>query len=140
MDIETTEKKIKCVVVTPERAVLDASVDFVAVPMFDGELGVLPGRAPLIGRLGYGELRIRQGPAIHRYFIDGGFVQIRADVVTLLTARAIPAEEIKLPAAEQALGAAQKITTTPEEQEAQYKAQQRARAQIRLAHKTTADV
>ena len=46
-------------VVTPERALLDEPADFVALPMYDGELGVLPGRAPLIGRLGYGELRIR---------------------------------------------------------------------------------
>ena len=48
-------------VVTPEKAVLDEVADFVAVPMFDGELGVEPGRLPLIGRLGYGELRIRRG-------------------------------------------------------------------------------
>ena len=52
---------LQCVVVTPERAFLDAKADFVALPMFDGELGVLPGRTALIGRLGYGELRIRDG-------------------------------------------------------------------------------
>ena len=50
-------KKLQCVVVTPERAVLDEPADFVVLPLYDGELGVLPGRAPLIGRLGYGELR-----------------------------------------------------------------------------------
>ena len=53
------DQTIQCVVVTPERAVLDQAVDFVALPLYDGELGVLPGRAPLVGRLGYGELRIR---------------------------------------------------------------------------------
>ena len=57
----TAEKVLHCVVVTPERALLDEPADFVALPMYDGELGVLPGRAPLIGRLGYGELRIRRG-------------------------------------------------------------------------------
>ena len=75
-------------VVTPERAVLDEAVDFVALPMYDGELGVLPGRAPLIGRLGYGELRIRRGEETQRFFIDGGFAQVRANVVTVLTPRA----------------------------------------------------
>ena len=54
-------EQLRCVVVTPERAVLDEPADFVALPMYDGELGVLPGRAPLIGRLGCGELRIRRG-------------------------------------------------------------------------------
>jgi len=36
---------------------------------------VLPGRAPLIGRLGYGELRIRRGDKLDRLYIDGGFAQ-----------------------------------------------------------------
>ena len=33
---------LQCVVVTPERAVLDEPADFVALPMYDGELGILP--------------------------------------------------------------------------------------------------
>src|SRR5438034_7039326 len=88
------DRTVQCVVVTPERAVLDEAVDFVALPMYDGELGVLPKRAPLIGRLGYGELRTKKGEITQRFFIDGGFAQVRADVVTVLTAQAIPAEEI----------------------------------------------
>ncbi|MBI3409287.1 MAG: ATP synthase F1 subunit epsilon [Planctomycetes bacterium] len=139
MDIETTGKSLKCIIVTPERAVLDQTVDFVAVPMVDGELGVLPSRAPLIGRLGYGELRTQDGKNIQRFYIDGGFVQIRSDVVTVLTPKAIPAEQIKLAAAEEALKAAQGIAGTPEAQEAQSKSQQRARAQIRIASKTPAE-
>ena len=51
----SAEKSLHCVVVTPERAVVDETADFVVLPMLDGELGVLPGRAPLIGRLGFGE-------------------------------------------------------------------------------------
>src|SRR5580658_1053309 len=97
------DKTLQCVVVTPERAVLDETIDFVALPMFDGELGVLPGRAPLIGRLGFGELRTVVGQTVHRYYIDGGFAQILGNVVTVLTPQAIPAEEIKLASAEEAL-------------------------------------
>ncbi len=37
---------LQCVVVTPERTLLDEPVQFVALPLHDGELGVLPGRAP----------------------------------------------------------------------------------------------
>jgi F-type H+-transporting ATPase subunit epsilon len=133
------EPSLKCVVVTPEKAVLDETVDFVALPMYDGELGVLPGRAPLIGRLGYGELRIVQGKVTRRFFVDGGFAQIRANVVTVLTSRAIPISELKVDAAEQALQTAQKPTTTPEAQEQQLKAQARARAQLRLARRAAAE-
>ena len=48
--------RVECVVVTPERTLFDELVEFVALPLYDGELGVLPGHSPLIGRLGYGEL------------------------------------------------------------------------------------
>jgi F-type H+-transporting ATPase subunit epsilon len=87
-------KKLQCVVVTPEKTVFDQKVDFVALPLFDGELGVLPGRTPLIGRLGYGELRTRTDESIQRYYVDGGFAQIRDNVITVLTNRAQSAETI----------------------------------------------
>ncbi len=134
-----THRGVRCVVVTPERAVLDEEADFVAVPMYDGELGVEPGRLPLIGRLGYGELRIRRGGVAHRYYVDGGFVQVRADVVTVLTARAVAAGAIKIEAARAALEAAHRVATTPAAQEAQLKDQERARAQLRIAAKTQQD-
>ena len=58
----TSSPRLRVVVVTPEQTVLDAPTDFVALPLYDGELGVAPGHAPMIGRLGYGELRIGHEP------------------------------------------------------------------------------
>lgn len=81
---------LRVVVVTPEQTVLDATTDFVALPLYDGELGVAPSHAPMIGRLGYGELRIGHGGG-QRYYVDGGFVQVVDNVVSVLTNRAIPA-------------------------------------------------
>jgi len=132
---EAHGKQVQCVVVTPEKAVLDEAVDFVALPMYDGELGVLPGRAPLIGRLGPGELRTRRGEQTHRYYIDGGFAQVRADVVTVLTPRAVPAAEINVAAAEHNLAEAKKPAPKGEAPEVKLKAQEKARAQIRVARK-----
>jgi F-type H+-transporting ATPase subunit epsilon len=129
----TTSRLLQCIVVTPERAVLDEAADFVALPMYDGELGVLPGRAALIGRLGYGELRTRHGTQTKRFFVDGGFAQVRENVVTVLTPRAMKAEEINTEAANRALAEAMTPAPTPEAQEAQLRAQVRARAQIRVA-------
>jgi F-type H+-transporting ATPase subunit epsilon len=133
--MEPTGKSLRCVIVTPERAVLDEPADFVALPMYDGELGVLPGRAPLIGRLGYGELRTQRAGQTRRFFVDSGFAQVRSNVVTVLTPRAIPAEEIDRSAARQALEEAMRPASTPESQEAQLKAQERARAQLRVAER-----
>ncbi len=82
--------RIQCVVVTPERTLFDELVESVVLPLLDGELGILPGRSPLLGRLGYGELRTRSGAGAQRYFVDGGFAQVRDNVVTVLTNRAIP--------------------------------------------------
>src|SRR5436853_2854383 len=104
----TPHGTLQCVVVTPERALVDEPADFVALPMYDGELGVLPARAPLIGRLGYGELRIREGNNTERLFVDGGFVQVQANVITVLTPRAKLANEINLTQAEHDLEAALK--------------------------------
>jgi F-type H+-transporting ATPase subunit epsilon len=129
----TTSRLLQCVVVTPERAVLDDHFDAVVLPMYDGELGVLPGRAALIGRLGYGELRTTKGTGTARYFVDGGFAEVRENVVTVLTPRAIKAEEINAEAANRALREALAPATTPEGQEAKLRAQARARAQIRVA-------
>ena len=133
-------KSIQCVVVTPERAVLDEKCTFAALPLYDGELGVLPGRLPLIGRLGFGELRLTTSTGAHLYYIDGGFVQVRENVVTILTPRALKAGDIKIPAAEQALKDAQKPAASAEGIEASLKAQERARAQIRIAKKEGASL
>lgn len=88
-------KSLKLVVVTPEKAVLEGTAEMVVLPMFDGELGVLPGRAAMVGQLGPGELRFKNGEHYDRYFIDGGFVQVRSDAVTVLTATAKKTGDIK---------------------------------------------
>ncbi len=129
----TVAKQLRCVVVTPERAVLDEPADFVALPLYDGELGILPGRLPLIGRLGFGELRLVQGQQTKRYYVDGGFAQVRDNVVTLLTPRALAAAEIRADQAQATLAALPALTTTPEAQATQERQRERARAQLRIA-------
>jgi F-type H+-transporting ATPase subunit epsilon len=138
--VATLSRDLKCVVVTPERALLDVHADSVVLPMYDGELGVLPGRAPLVGRLGFGELRIRQGDRVQYFYVDGGFAQVQANTVTVLTARAFRADEIRPDAARQALiqaEEAQKLASGAEAQEAQRVAQQKAREQLRVARRRT---
>src|SRR5262245_27639989 len=132
----TSGKKIKCVVVTPERAVLDEPADFVALPMFDGELGVLPGRRAMIGRLGIGELRVKNGDRVKHLFIDGGFAQIRGDVVTVLTQKALSADEIKPDAVITEVEAASALPArTPHAMEEKARSQQRARVKQRIIGK-----
>jgi F-type H+-transporting ATPase subunit epsilon len=125
---------LSCVIVTPETTAFDEPVEFVAVPLYDGELGVLPGRAPLIGRLGYGELRIQQGSRTLHYYIDGGFVQVADNVVSILTNRAIPAERVDAAAAEEQLRSAiNRHAPTDLDQQQREREIAQARAQLRVA-------
>jgi F-type H+-transporting ATPase subunit epsilon len=94
--------QVRCIVVTPEKAVVDDYAELVVLPMIDGELGVLHGRAPLLGRLGAGELRLKSNSTVKRFFVEAGFVQVKSNVVTVLTARAEPAEKITADVAAQA--------------------------------------
>lgn len=81
-------------VITPEQQVLETPAESVVLPAHDGELGVLPQRAPLMCELGIGQLRYTQGATGRRLFIDGGFAQVFDDHVTVLTSRALPAEQV----------------------------------------------
>jgi F-type H+-transporting ATPase subunit epsilon len=102
--IATTE--LRLVLVTPEKTLLDQPVKSLRFPLFDGQIGVLPGRAPLVGRLGVGELKFDLASGSERYFIEGGFAQIKGSVVTLLTSRAIPVSAIDVEKAKGDLSAA----------------------------------
>jgi F-type H+-transporting ATPase subunit epsilon len=127
---------LNCVVVTPEQTALETEADFVALPLFDGEIGIAPGRAPLIGRLGYGEMRLSKGDKTSIYYIDGGFVQISDNVVSILTSKAIPADKIDPAAAEKQLASAKGPTPSDESYSAQQKAVLQSRAQIRISKKS----
>jgi F-type H+-transporting ATPase subunit epsilon len=126
--------QISCVVVTPEQMALEEKADFVALPLYDGEIGIMSGHSPMIGRLGYGEMRLRVQDQERRYYIDGGFVQVVDNVVSVLTARAIPAEKVDVAAAQQQLESAlQRPINTPELLEIRDRLIAQARAQLQVA-------
>ena len=128
--------QIQIIVVTPETTTLDKLVDAITLPLIDGEAGILAGHAPMIGRLGPGELRIRSGATEERFYVDGGFVQVEKNVVSVLTGRSVPAAKLDIVAARAALEKAEaEPADKPELAELKQKAIAQARAQIRLAEK-----
>ncbi len=136
LDVISPVGALQCVVVTPEMTVLEASAAFIVVPMFDGELGIAPLRGSMIGRLGFGELRLEAGEDSHRLYIDGGFVQISDNMVTILTSRAFPVEEIDPEAAaEQLASARQRQANSDETFRIRERLQAQSRAQLRLSQK-----
>lgn len=125
---------IRCVVVTPERTELEREAESIVLPMIDGDLGILSGRASMIGRLGFGTLQLQTAAGPERYYVDGGFAQVEDDVVNILTSRAISVDLLDSDEARKALEEAQEMPGfTPEEAELKYAAVQRARGQLRAS-------
>jgi F-type H+-transporting ATPase subunit epsilon len=128
---------MQCIVVTPEQTLYDQPAEFVALTLYDGEIGIAQDRAPMIGRLGYGEMRIRRDDQhVDRYYVEGGFVEVLDDVVSVLTQRAIPAAEIDSAIArEQLLTAQSRRAASPEAAAVRDRVIAQCRAQLRVAGK-----
>jgi len=128
-------QSLRLVLVTPEVTLLDEPVAALRFPLHDGQIGILPGRAPMIGRLGYGELKVTGIDGNHAsYFVDGGFVQVKAEAVTILTDRALLRDEIDASEASSELQEAfARVAKTDAEAAARARDQERARQMLAMA-------
>jgi F-type H+-transporting ATPase subunit epsilon len=134
IDVTSAISVLECIVVTPEATVLQTPAKFIALPLYDGELGVLPGHSLFIGRLGYGELRVTENDKTLRLYLDGGFVQVADNIVSVLTNNAVPAEKLNAMAAKEQLAAARaRKANSPELIAIRDRLEQQARAQLRIA-------
>ncbi len=124
---------LRCVVVTPEKAVVDTPAEYVSLPLFDGQAGFLPRRAPLVGRMKPGSLIIRTQGKDETFFIDGGIVQMKGEVITLLTGRAIPKGQIDTAAALKDLEVTPPASATTSVLEEARASKARAKVMLRIA-------
>lgn len=100
-------------VITPERKVYEDDVDMVIAPGSEGYLGILPHHAPLLTALGPGEFRVKKGGAEEVLAVFGGFMDVRADRVVVLTEAAEHVEEIDVQRAETARERAREALAAP---------------------------
>ena len=89
-------------IVTPDKVVLQADVDYVGAPGVDGEFGVLAGHIPLLAALSIGGMYYKQGTQTHWAFVSGGFAEVADNKVTILAEAAELAEQIDVSRAQQA--------------------------------------
>ena len=94
---------IELELVTPERLAFTEQADFVVLPGLEGEIGVLPGHAPLLTQLAAGELRIKRGEDTALFAVSGGFAEVLRDRVRVFAETAemhgeIDAERARLAA------------------------------------------
>ena len=71
--------------VAADRRVWDGEASMVIARTLEGELGVLPGHTPLLGVLGQGQVRITTDSGVIVVDVDGGFMSVDHDRVTLVT-------------------------------------------------------
>jgi F-type H+-transporting ATPase subunit epsilon len=107
-------------VVSAEESIYSGEAEFVVLPGVMGELGIYPKHAPLITQIKPGQVRI-QTPGQQEetiIFVQGGFLEVQPDVVTVLSDTAIRAhdlDEAKAIAAKQAAEDAMVNKTSKEE-------------------------
>jgi len=127
-------KKFQLSVITPEKVILETEATFVSVPAYDGEVGILAGRAPLLTKLGVGWLRA-DTPAGEKFFLlDGGFAQVVGNKVSVLTEHARSRDDFNRQAAFEALEAARAL---PINDDASFEARQQALALARAEIRAT---
>jgi F-type H+-transporting ATPase subunit epsilon len=88
--------QLKLDVAVPEKRLIEDFVDEVQAPALDGYLGVLPGHAPLMTRLGIGVLSFKKGAETRYMAVHGGLMEVLPEHVRVLADRAEWAEEIDI--------------------------------------------
>ena len=109
-------KSFRCQIVTPAEEVFDGEVNYVDLPAWDGQMGVMAARSAMLVELGCGPLRIETPDGSKRtYVLRDGFAQMDNDRLTLLTESAEPAESIDVAEAERALASIRAdLATSPD--------------------------
>lgn len=95
------KKKIDLTITTPRGLKFVEKADMVIMRAIDGDLGVLPGHAPLFTVLGDGVLRIINDGVTKKLAVFGGTAQINNSSVHILSTIAQRPEEIDLERAEE---------------------------------------
>ena len=132
------DNTFQCSVITPEASVLETDATFAALPAHDGEIGVLRDRAPLLCKLGLGELRLDTADGKRAYFIDGGFAQVVRNNVIVLTSEAVERKDLSADEARKALEDADALPHADAlDKEKRDHARARAKAMLRLAGKSS---
>ncbi|GAA3835893.1 F0F1 ATP synthase subunit epsilon [Sphaerisporangium flaviroseum] len=127
--------KLRIGVVSPEREIWSGEADMVIAKTVEGEIGIMPNHAPVLGVLVEGGvLRIKRGDggdvvaAVH-----GGFISVANNEVSVLAETAELGSEVDVAEARDALQRAlASVDSDSEDTDAQTEAK-RARARLRAA-------
>jgi len=90
-------------IVSAEIEIFSGPVEMVFAPAVMGEVGILPGHAPLLTHLKPGEVRVRKTDGEEEcFYVSGGILEVQPHIVTVLSDTALRAKDIDEAAATEA--------------------------------------
>ncbi len=92
-----------CDIVSAEKEIFSGRVTMVIVSGTIGELGIMPGHAPLLTGINPGPVRLKFDNGEEQvFFASGGFLEVQPGTVTVLADTALRADDLDEAAAQQA--------------------------------------
>ncbi len=118
-------EKLKFELVSPEKVIMSQEVDMVTVPGTEGEFGVFAGHTPVMTGLRPGMVDVVVDDKTHtRIFVRGGFAEVTAQGLTVLSEEAIPEKELNADMIAQQIKNAEEDVTDAKNAQARQKAQE----------------
>lgn len=135
------DKSFAIRLVTPQGKLLDGQATYASVPAHDGLIGFEAGRAPIVFKLGLGEMTVTfandakgVGGGSRNYLVEDGFAQMVGNKLTVLTTRAIPASDlVEADASKELAEAEKKSSPNLAQMDRISRDRDRARLKLRLA-------
>lgn len=111
--------------VSPERLLFSADVAEVDIPGAEGDMGILPGHAPVLSTLRPGVVTVtKEGGAKERIFVRGGFAEVNPQGLTVLAEVAVPIAELNAERLAQEVKDAQEDVSDAQDDETRRRAQE----------------
>jgi F-type H+-transporting ATPase subunit epsilon len=111
--------------VSPERLLFSGDVAEVDIPGTEGDMGILPGHAPVLSTLRPGVITVtKDGGAKERIFVRGGFAEVNPQGLTVLAEVAVPIAELDAARVAQEVKDAQEDVADAQDDEARRRAQE----------------
>lgn len=100
---------LKVSVVTPDGPVITGDFEMVSCKTESGEIGILPGHIPLVAPLVIDSVRLKHDNTEEIIVVNGGFLEVRPDEVSILSPAAELAADVDIARAEEARLRAEKL-------------------------------
>lgn len=106
----------RVILLTPKAKLLDGRAGSLIVPAHDGQRGILRNHCPMLAKLSLGILQVREmvGRPDAFYILEGGFIRVTENHVTVLAYDAMTFEGLEQEAIEQIVSEAQSLVVGKE--------------------------